>query len=307
MDTEIDWQHELDRSFGAGEDRPPAHYVVVGHGAVRRRRAAAVVLTASIVLGGTAAWAVSPGSSPRGEAPVATQGPAPADEDASGGEEQRQDRRRSLEELRRAGEARVDFLGNPAALADGGLVLAPRSGPVLERVPNPMGYTPAQGSSLAIRVMFRGRETYSLMAAFPDSTSTMTNDASGDFQGWLAGVVASQRTLDVANGVTPSSGDTSDASDAPWLALAPDGSVRAASSDVVLTEVRSDVDLGPAFADGATRTGAVRALVDGRTVYAVFRVVDGALDVVPGGGRFESMSAFLSWARDQYASGQGLR
>ena len=37
MDTEIDWQRELDGSFGTGEDVPVGHYVFVGHHAVRRR------------------------------------------------------------------------------------------------------------------------------------------------------------------------------------------------------------------------------------------------------------------------------
>ena len=41
MDTEIDWQRELEASFDNGEDVPPEHYVLVGRGAVRRRRIAA--------------------------------------------------------------------------------------------------------------------------------------------------------------------------------------------------------------------------------------------------------------------------
>ena len=64
---------------------------------------------------------------------------------------------------------------------------------------------------------------------------------------------------------------------------------------------------GASFADGATRTGAARLVVDGSTQYAAFRVVDGTLDVVPGGGRFDSMADFLEWARAQYESGAGMR
>lgn len=306
MSTDIDWQRELDSSFGSGADAPPAHYVAVGRGAVRRRRAAALVLAASVAVGGTAALAASPGSAPRGDAPVATQGPATVDEEATVPDEQtRKDRLRSLEELRRSGEAaRIDFLGGPAALADGGLVLAPGSGPVLERVPNPMGYTRTQGSSLAIRVMFEGREQYSLMAAFPSSTSTMTNDASGDFEGWLAGVVATQRTLDVANGVTRESGEPSPDE---WLVVGPDGKVRAATGRVEVLELREGVDLGDSFASGADRTGAVRLKVDGDPISAAYRVTGGILEVIPGGGRFTSLDAFVTWARSQYASGQGMR
>lgn len=38
MDAEIDWQRELDSSFGTGRDVPAGHYVAAGHRAVRRRR-----------------------------------------------------------------------------------------------------------------------------------------------------------------------------------------------------------------------------------------------------------------------------
>ena len=30
MSTDIDWQHELDSSFGTGHDQPPGHYVAAG-------------------------------------------------------------------------------------------------------------------------------------------------------------------------------------------------------------------------------------------------------------------------------------
>jgi hypothetical protein len=74
MSTDIDWQHELDSSFGAGHDLPPAHYVAAGRTAVRRRRATAALLTAALVIGGSAAWASGQGSAVRGDAPVATSG-----------------------------------------------------------------------------------------------------------------------------------------------------------------------------------------------------------------------------------------
>ena len=51
MSTDIDWQHELDSSFGTGNDVPPGHYVAAGRTAVvRRRRATAVVLAAYCVV-----------------------------------------------------------------------------------------------------------------------------------------------------------------------------------------------------------------------------------------------------------------
>lgn len=74
MDTEIDWQRELDLSFGTGHDVAVGHYVAVGHHAVRRRRTAvaAAGAVAAIVVG--TAWALAPGDAPRSDrAPVATE------------------------------------------------------------------------------------------------------------------------------------------------------------------------------------------------------------------------------------------
>ena len=53
------------------------------------------------------------------------------------------------------------------------LVLAPGEGPVLEKVTNPMGYTPEQGRSLGIRVLMDGKEQYALMTVYPDDSSAM--------------------------------------------------------------------------------------------------------------------------------------
>ena len=79
MSTEIDWQQELDGSFGDGRDVPAGHYVAAGRRAVRRRRLTAVVMglgAAAVVTG--VAWSTSPGSAPRSDAPVATQPPPSA-------------------------------------------------------------------------------------------------------------------------------------------------------------------------------------------------------------------------------------
>lgn len=307
MSTDIDWQRELDSSFGAGHDMAPGHYVAAGRTAVRRRRrATAVVLTAAVVVAGGTAWAVAPGGTTRSEAPIATSGPAPTDDPQTRSE--RKERRERLRELRDAAADREkpEFFSGPSTLDSDGLVLAPGAGPVLQRVANPMGYTADQGQSLAIRVMFEDREKYVLMTRTPDaSTSVGTNDASGDFAGWLAGRVQSQRTLDVANGVTDGPPGPPETDPSRWLRLQEDGDVVGAG-DVVLLEVDAD----PALADfrrGADRTGAVRVLVDERPRFAAYRVIDGELEVIAAPGSFDSMSAFLDWARQQYASGEGMR
>ena len=44
-----------------------------------------------------------------------------------------------------------------------------------------------------------------------------------------------------------------------------------------------------------------------RSEFAAYRVIDGTLDVIPAGGTFPSMDAFVDWSRQQYASGTGMR
>lgn len=304
MSTDIDWQRELDSSFGAGHEVPPGHYVAAGRTAVRRRRATAAVLAAAVVIGGGTAWAIAPGGSTRSDAPIASAGPAPTSDSETRAE--RRDRLRELRAARDALREEPDFLGGPAVLDVDGLVLAPGAGPVLERVENPMGYTTAQGQSLGIRVMFRGREKYSLLIRDADGGTSMgTNDATGDFAGWLDGRVRSMRSLDEADV------DSLDASvlETPdeWLSLAPDGSVESATPFVAVMELREDVELLGSFATGADRAGVARLQITGMPQYAAWRVVAGELEVVAAPGSFDSMDAFVSWAREQYASGEGMR
>ena len=307
MSNDIDWQRELDGSFGSGHDMPPGHYVAAGRTAVRRRRATAALLAAAVVIGAGTAWASGQGSAVRGDAPVATDG-AHRQQDVTapdGAAERLVKRERRLERMRRQAE-KPAFLSGPATLDADGLVLAPGAGPVLERVENPMGYTESQGQSLGIRVMFEGREKYSLLVRQPDGGTSMgTNDATGDFAGWLDGRVESQRTLDVLNGVTNGPPSTTQTDPSAWLRLQPDGKVVGADGTVLL-EVDADPDLGT-FSLGADRSGAVRVLVDERARFAAYRVIDGDLEVIAAPGSFDSMTAFVSWAREQYASGEGMR
>ncbi len=79
MDTEIDWQRELDSSFGSGADVPAGHYVAAGRRAVRRRRTAAAVTAVVLVIGSAASWLAGPHLSPEGSrvASTATADPSP--------------------------------------------------------------------------------------------------------------------------------------------------------------------------------------------------------------------------------------
>lgn len=306
MDTEIDWQRELDSSFGSGPDVPAGHYVAAGHRAVRRRRAtAAAMVVATVALGGGAVWADGSGSTLRGDAPVATEGVAPRQDRTTDGQRER-DRDGSRPRSAPSMSVEEEFLGEPAVIEpDGTVKLSPLTDAELERVRNPMDYTRDQGRSVGLRVIYQGVEKYTLLVTDHDGTASSmhTNTASGDFPGWLAGKVELQRGLDAANAGSPDVVvETADS----WLTLGEDGSVDAATPFVSVRQSR-EVDLGGSFALDADRTGVARLQVAGLPEFVAWRVVDDELEVVYGGGRFESLDAFVDWARQQYASGEGMR
>ena len=103
-----------------------------------------------------------------------------------------------------------EFTGNPAVIEpDGTVKISPLTDEVLQRVPNPMGYPPARGASLGLRVIYQGVEQYSLVAMTGGGNlSTHTNSATGDFGGWLADKVDLERSMDVASGMRASGRDT---------------------------------------------------------------------------------------------------
>ncbi len=127
MGTDVDWQDELDSSFGTGHDLPPGHYIAAGRTAVRRRRAASFAIVASMVVGvGAAPGRTQPGPSATGRCARSRPAARPP---------RRLPRRPDSEDDSKAGAVRdvtpsmsvdEEFLGNPALLEDGELVLSPR-------------------------------------------------------------------------------------------------------------------------------------------------------------------------------------
>ena len=202
-----------------------------------------------------------------------------------------------------------EFNGNPATIdVDGTLKLSPLTDRVLERVPNPMDYGPGEGHSFGLRLIYRGVETYTLVAGNADGTSTAfhTNSATGDFSGWLEDKVSLQRGMDLSD-ADPSSDLGILDTPGEWLAIGPDGSIESASPFVAVMEVRDRVDLGDGFAQDGDRTGVARLQVASWTEFVAWRVIAGDLDVVRGPGWFDSLDAFVEWARSQYESGEGMR
>ncbi|SEB75443.1 hypothetical protein SAMN04489844_0991 [Nocardioides exalbidus] len=300
MDTEIDWQRELDDAFGRGPDVTPGAYVAHGRRALRRRRTAvSLAAAAAVVVAAGGAWTATVASHDGrsgSDEHVATRVPSPKvlePEEAT-----------PLDELVAKDRGPVDFLGDPAVYRGDELVLNPRTSRVLERVPNPMGYTATQGRSIALRVVFDGVEKYTLVVGHDDGTSMTTHSATGDFGGWLAGVKQSQHTLDVANGVTsPSSTIPAE----EWIALDRAGEVVAADPAVTVLTARTDLDLGPELSTGTELTGLARLRVGDETQVVVLRVVDGTLEVLPIGRWSGSLDVIAGVVREDFAGGEGVR
>ncbi len=114
----------------------------------------------------------------------------------------------------------------------------------------------------------------------------------------------SQRTLDVANGLT---GPMGTIPPDEWLRLGRGGRVEPGSDEIVLVQVRTDLDLGEIFGVGAEQTGVAQIRVGDQPQVVVYRISDSRLEVIPGGDWFGSLEVFATMVRKQYASGQGLR
>jgi hypothetical protein len=85
MKTEIDWGHELDRSFAIEEPIAVERYVARGHRALRHRRTFATIAAAATLVAATMTWAALPALYSSGDSVVAGEGPgaSPASSDVA--------------------------------------------------------------------------------------------------------------------------------------------------------------------------------------------------------------------------------
>ncbi|MBZ5738317.1 hypothetical protein [Nocardioides mangrovi] len=275
MDTDI--RDEIDRSFGDGPAHPPLEQqLAAGRGAVRRRRGVAAVAAcaAVAVLGASYALATS-GTSPDTRGVVATDPTTPPTSAEPVWEDD-----------------------TPIRYVDGELQI--RAGVVVhEHVENPYGYAPPRTSD-GLDLTYEGQRQWILAelkgGGFGYSSSVPSNGWA-DFDAWLA---------DQVDGAVPG--------DDGWPAtveLAADGRVVAAPGAEIVQRT-DDPRLGDSFASARTPTGAAVVTVQGetRSYFVVWRVIDGKLDVITTpprdvvGATFDEL---LTYARAQYASGEGLR
>ncbi len=95
----------------------------------------------------------------------------------------------------------------------------------------------------------------------------------------------------------------------PRVTLEADGTL-AAAPGVRILEQRAGVDVGASFADPGTPTAAAMVRADGVREFVLVRRFPGSEpEYLPTSARVggPDLDSFLAHARDQYASGEGLR
>ena len=275
---------ELDRSFGTGPaHRPVEETLQSGRRALRRRRvglaAGALAVLASI---GTVYAVAADGPGPRTSGEVVTDPTPPPSPPEDG---------TPTSEPWGRGEA-VRYS------TDGELEVRP--GVVVhEHIENPYDYQPPRRSD-ALDITFRGQRTWTIVelrnGGFTYSGSTPSN-------GWAS---FAHYVADQTDGTTGGDDGWPDT-----LRLTAGGTVVASEGSEILQRT-DDPELGDSFAEPGTPTGAalVRAAEDGVGYFVVWRVVEGELDVLttpPSDVVGATFQELLSYARSQYASGEGLR
>jgi hypothetical protein len=283
MSTDTDWRSRLDSSFGDGPAHPPVdHRIAAGRRAVVRRRLSAGAAVVGVVAALGVGYAVSaPGPQGRATGPVAvdptptpTPTPTPAPTSAPWEDD------------------------NPVRYIDGELQI--RDGVVVhEHIENPYDYGPPRGSD-ALDLTYEGKRMWVIAELQRDGygySSSVPSNGWASFDDWVADQV-----------------HLTTGGDDGWpttLHLTDDGRVVAAPGAEVLQRT-DDPQLGADFAAPGTPTGAalVRPAGEETAYFVVWRVVDGELDVITTapddvvGATFDEL---LSYARSQYAGGEGLR
>ncbi len=275
---------ELERSFGDGPPPPPVEMrVAAGRRALVRRRVAtgvAGVAAAAVLATG---WYAVGDDDVRGTSGLATQ-PTPT----------------TAEDPPAEATERPWQRGELVRYVEGELQVRPGV-TVHEHLPNPFGYE-LPALSDALDITWEGQRRWVIVEREPGSRGT-SESSSTPSDGWasFADYVADQ--VDVS--VPGESGwpDTFEI----------DGSGRVVPTPGTRVFNRTDDPrLGPTFAPPGATTGAAVVTVEGdpNSYFVVWRVIDGTLDVITTpprdvvGATFEEL---LSFARSQYASGEGLR
>lgn len=273
-------RQEIEGSFGDGPaHRPVELWVEAGRRALRRRRIAATAAALGVVaVLGIGYAAVGPGTSGRANGLVAvdpTPSPSPTAEPGGTWED-----------------------NTPLRYVDGELQI--RDGVVVhERIENPYDYESPKMSD-AVDLTYEGHRSWTIAETRKNGFGFYAAEPSN---GWasFADWVADQ--VDGATGGDDGWPDT--------LRLSAEGRVVQTPGTTVHNRT-DDPQLGDSFAEPGTPTGAAVVSVEGdeNSYFVVWRVIDGELDVIttpPNEVTGATFQELLSYARSQYANGEGLR
>lgn len=297
MSTDLTDQIATDLATGYADEpapRPAAGYLALGRRRQRRRRvgvglAAAGAVGAIALVGGLLTGGSGPGAEPDRvpvvDAPTPTPTPptpptvAPAPDAAPS---------QPIDEVLSPGQ-HVGYDGR------GTVVLRP-GWRVVRQVANPLRRV-APAASLGV-VVTNGRATYWYLLDHTPEGGGASWDPAGTsytrFEQWL------DDQVDLQTGAEP----------AAFVTFAGAGSVLEPGRGVRILRQWADPDL-PGFAAPGETTAVAKVEVDGVTYFVLARRAPGGptddLPVDAGLLDAPTLAAFLSYARDRYASGQGLR
>jgi hypothetical protein len=301
MGTDQDWRQRIDRSFGDGPEQPPiAGRLEAGRRALRRRRIAVGAATAVVagVVGG-AVWVAAPSETRVLDTPTAD-GP-------DGGTDQANVHRPNLDGGKADGAGdETDGVRDMGSyqIISGEIVTMGESGwkvmegwTVTRREDNPMGYRPPR-DSVAMAVA-NGPERLYVFAVYDGSESSMVPmPGFGSWESWLSEEIRLQRKADRTDGVDE-------------VGSAPvhfgEGETLVAGPGVTILDQLPHPDLPRNFAGPNDRSAAAWIDDHGAKTYVLVRETYGEEQVVPWDrGDFDSLEAFVDFARQRYEAGVGL-
>lgn len=291
----MDLHDELENAIGHGPTLPtPQERLAAGQAALRRRRAlvsvgaaaavAAVVLPLAVLAGGGA----TSGTAPSPAAPPSVAAPAPSPSAAT-------------EEPTEPAPQRWQRWESIRYSAEGQLEIRPGV-EVLDRVDGYLSASPRWEHSVAMEVR-RDGTVHWVSAEWDSETgsssgSTEANDGWVDFRAW----VASQTAVNVPGKPDPGNGY-------PDLVFVEEDGSLAGHPGTTVLEQRQDLGFPENFAPAGAPTAAAVVERDGVRYLVLYRLIDGASDLipVPAAGHGETLDALLAWARGRYESGEGVR
>ena len=265
----MDVREQLEAGFAAEPaHRPIDERLEAGRRALRRRRVVSGSAALAVVAVLAGGYAVAgPGSQPRGTEPPAS---APS-------------RTASAPPSLPASPVPDPTDGKWARLVDGEVVLADGVTEV-RRID-------AGGRKVGLELQLRDQTVWYLVT--PSGSSSFTAYVSFEsLEDWVADQQQGQ------GGRPPSK---------PFVDFGPDGTLRPMTDAVSIVEQRADPEL-PDNYDAGVATAVAEVLVDGKTYYVLARDPERPDYIaVPASIGGADLDAFLDYARQRYAGGEGLR